>query len=87
MNDDLKLQKIREILLREWDPAGVGDNPKLNDEYDNYLAEILRLIDNGSDYGQLCDHFLYIEKDLGIQLPNEQRAKTVDALLKLRSAG
>lgn len=25
---------IREILLEQWDPLSVGDNPSLSDEYD-----------------------------------------------------
>jgi hypothetical protein len=32
--------RIREVLLRDWDPIGVSNVPKANDEYDAYLDEI-----------------------------------------------
>ncbi len=37
--------QIREVLLRDWDPFCVGENPNLADEYDDYigwLAEMSR---------------------------------------------
>jgi hypothetical protein len=86
MNDDLKLQNIRAVLLRDWDPADIGDNPNLADEYDDYLAEVFNLLRERADESRLYEHLLGLEKDFGIQLPEERRAKTVEALFKLESA-
>lgn len=36
-----ELQQIRTILLREWDPIGIGDVPEAHDEYDSYVGDIL----------------------------------------------
>ncbi|MGD9492953.1 MAG: hypothetical protein AB7V36_06320 [Bacteroidales bacterium] len=38
------IEKIREILLREWDPIGIGTNIKIRDEYDGYIGGILNLL-------------------------------------------
>jgi hypothetical protein len=34
---------IRTVLLRDWDPLGVGNNPKLSDEYDSCIPVIYRM--------------------------------------------
>ncbi len=77
-----KLQQIRDILLREWDPLGVGDNPNLADEYDGYLAGIVRLIDSQIGSAALDEHLAGIERDLGLQRSKEQRVSAVRALLE-----
>jgi len=38
------VEQIRTILLRDWDPVGIGDNPNLKDEYDSYLPELVRIL-------------------------------------------
>ena len=35
---------IRLVLFRDWDPIGVNTNPKLNDEYDAYIAPVYRIL-------------------------------------------
>lgn len=31
---------IRQVLLADWDPCAIGENPKLRDEYDQFISEI-----------------------------------------------
>lgn len=40
-----QIARIRRVLLDQWDPLNVGDNRKLSDEYDNYLGEIVKALD------------------------------------------
>ena len=81
MSCKIQFDEIRQILLRDWDPVGVGDNPNLADEYDGYLGGIMRLMENGCSFSELQQHLAHIEEELGIQLPNEQRSKAARALL------
>jgi hypothetical protein len=62
MSDDDRVQNIRTILLEDWDPLGVGDNPHLSDEYDAYIPGILRLLDNHCPADQLERYLLGIEE-------------------------
>jgi hypothetical protein len=39
-----RLDAIREILLREWDPIGVNEFAGAQDEYDGYVDEINELL-------------------------------------------
>jgi hypothetical protein len=33
-------QRVREVLMAEWDPIGVKDMPEAQDEYDAYVGKI-----------------------------------------------
>jgi hypothetical protein len=35
---------VREILLREWDPIGIGREDAAKNEYDTYVTKICALI-------------------------------------------
>ncbi len=32
---------IRNILLNDWDPLNIGENPNISDEYDNYIHRFI----------------------------------------------
>lgn len=36
--------RIRELLMREWDPIGVAGVPEAADEYDSYVNGVARLL-------------------------------------------
>ena len=46
-------QSIRTILLKDWDPLIVGDNPHLSDEYDDLIPSIVGLVGNHCTVEQL----------------------------------
>ena len=35
---------IRQVLLRDWNPIGVNNDPELADEYDSYIAPVYRIL-------------------------------------------
>jgi|KBSSwiStaDraftv2_1062776.scaffolds.fasta_scaffold932855_2 hypothetical protein len=74
----------REILLREWDPCGVGDNNALMDEYDQYLPAIVALVIRRSSSAVMNQTLIELEKELGVALPEEQRERVVRSLLAIR---
>jgi hypothetical protein len=46
--------EVREVLLREWDPIGVGHNPECRDEYDRYARTLCRYLKEGADEYRLA---------------------------------
>lgn len=48
--------KIHLILIKEWDPIGVGNEPYAQDEYDSYIPAIYRLLSEGADEHKLTKH-------------------------------
>ena len=65
MNNDY-INEIRSILLSDWDPLGVGDNPKLIDEYDSYITLLLPLLKKERSKELVMQTLLQIELDLGV---------------------
>jgi hypothetical protein len=43
------LDQVREVLLREWDPIGIADNPNCRGEYDSYALTIFRHLKRRAD--------------------------------------
>ena len=41
--------RIRKVLLRDWDPCGVGENPNLADEYDRYVEWLAEMSKPGEE--------------------------------------
>lgn len=44
---DLLAAQVRGILFTTWDPIGVNQNPRLYDEYDDYIEPLIRLRQSG----------------------------------------
>ena len=82
----MNIDKIREILFREWDPLDVRDNPNLSDEYDAYLAKVADLIRNGKAASEIAEHLMRIEESLGVNPPPERRTRAAIALEHLGRA-
>ena len=38
------ISEIRSVLIKDWDPIGIGDNPNLSDEYDDYIGPIIKIL-------------------------------------------
>ena len=70
-------EAARNILLEDWDPIGVKDEPLACDEYLSYLPAICHLLTSGVDLSKLTAHLMSLEK-ISMGLPgNEDRAKRV----------
>jgi len=52
---------IREVLMRDWDPIGVKDEPLAADEYDMYLAGVYGLLASGVPENTVAAHLRDIE--------------------------
>ncbi len=54
-------EKIRQVLLRDWDPIGVRDMTGPEDEYDAYIGGVYRLLASGASEHQITDYLYQIE--------------------------
>jgi hypothetical protein len=61
-------RSIAQVLLRNWDPIGVANEPEAQSEYDAYVGGVYRLIASGATARGLAEHLARIEADqLGFQ--------------------
>lgn len=77
---------IRTILLSDWDPLVVGDNPNLTDEYDDYLPGALRLIESNCSAAQMQSYLEDIEKGWGTE-PGPGAARAAKNILEAVKKG
>lgn len=54
-------ESIRHVLLHEWDPIGVGDEPNAYDEYDSYIEGICNLLVSNVPPDEIEKHLSSIE--------------------------
>jgi hypothetical protein len=85
-------ESIRQVLLHDWDPIGVAEEPGAQDEYDSYIGGVYRLLASGASAQEIADHLWEIESDrMGLSrpdpsalLPVARRLKALDVRLKDR---
>jgi hypothetical protein len=71
------LDEVREVLLREWDPIGVGDNPECRNEYDRYARTICRYLKQGADEYRVTSYLARVRTqsmELSAAVPECDRA-------------
>jgi hypothetical protein len=54
-------ERIRQILLRDWDPIGVGHLRECQDEYDSYVGGVQSLLMSGASPEQVAKHLALLE--------------------------
>jgi hypothetical protein len=73
---------VREVLTRDWDPLGVGDNPSLQDEYDSYVGPVCRFLLSGGEHKAISDYLRQVQQiDLGLLLIDAERDRKIAGLL------
>lgn len=66
---------IRQALLREWDPIGVGDIPEAQGEYDHYVATIYKMLISRKPRNEVFDYLWWLETDhMGLVGDGRQRS-------------
>jgi len=77
-----RTQRLRDLLFTEWDPLEVNDNPRLHNEYDRYVADILRLLDGHCTAAELARHLARMEvEEMGLAPAPENTAAAARAVV------
>ena len=75
---------IRGVLLHDWDPIHVQDEPQAQDEYDSYVGGVYRLIASGAGPQALAEHLARIERDaMGFGTSADQLVEVATKLANL----
>jgi hypothetical protein len=65
--------QIREILLRDWDPIGVKEEARAQDEYDGYIGGVYRLLASGASSRSVAEHLARVEAEqMGFGAPADK---------------
>jgi hypothetical protein len=82
-------ESIRAVLLHDWDPIGIQDEPGAQDEYDSYVGGVYRLLASGASEEEIVEHLWQIEtvtmglstRDRTKLLPGARRLLGLDVTL------
>ncbi len=78
---------IRHVLMEKWDPIGVADVPEAYDEYDSYIGDIFRLLQEHTTRDEIADHLCDIEtRAMGLSetsKAHDRRLSAVDELQRV----
>jgi len=53
--------KVWKVLLQDWDPIGIQDIPKAQDEYDMYVSRICKMLREDKSVDEIYNHLRWIE--------------------------
>ena len=74
--------RVREVLLRSWDPIGIAGVAAAKDEYDQYVKPIAAMIIAGTAVGELSEYLVEIETSrMGLK-GDHRRAHSAAAQLR-----
>lgn len=81
--------RVREVLMRDWDPIGVAGVPEAADEYDRYAAKAyVMLMDERADAVRIAVYLFDIAtKHMGLSNTSdlaERSDRTANTLVALR---
>jgi hypothetical protein len=86
INSQSTIDHLRFILLNEWDPIGVADEPTAQDEYDAYAGTLLKLILAGASTDALADYLIGVERGrMGLAGDRERARRVATVLVALKA--
>ena len=73
--------EIREVLLKQWDPIGVADEPNAQDEYDSYVGFVYLLLRRGATSEEIATHLARVQElEIGLPADMSEVRQVADAL-------
>ena len=78
--------RARRILLADWDPLSIGDNPALADEYDDFIPEIVAALERDATTSELTELLLDMEQRREMPWPPRAVCEVVAGKLKAEAS-
>lgn len=77
-------QKIRDVLLKEWDPVGVQDIPEAQDEYDGYVPTLYSMLIARKPIHEVFEYLLWLETEhMGLSADKQRTRSIAEKLVGL----
>ncbi len=71
------LEVINRVLLEEWDPIGVGDDPDAQDEYTHEASHVYALLVSGASADAIANYLWRENQELHSMYIGEVRVKAI----------
>ncbi|KAA1010904.1 hypothetical protein FVF58_18835 [Paraburkholderia panacisoli] len=74
---------VKEVLLRDWDPIGIGGEGAAKEEYDVYVTKICVLIAQRQSVDEVIKYLLWAEtEEMGLQADVERARRVAGRLVQ-----
>jgi hypothetical protein len=70
-------QKIKDVLLSEWDPIGVQAIPEAQDEYDGYVPRVYSMLITRKPVKEVFEYLLWVENEHMGLTADRQRTRSI----------
>jgi hypothetical protein len=85
----MQFEQVSKILWEVWDPIELRGLARVPDEYDDYVREILQLLNGGATEAEIASTLNTIYVDIigggNLPAPIRRSARAAKALINLRS--
>lgn len=72
-------------MLKNWDPIGIKDEPRAQDEYDMYIGGVFSLLVNNASDEEINSYlWKIVEERIEVHPPRGATEETVKALRTIR---
>ena len=75
-------RRADEVLHYVWDPLGVSGVPAARDEYDGYLAQVVKLLLERKGKHRLAAYLIEVEDQRMGMIPDTRKAEEVADILR-----
>jgi lactam utilization protein B len=81
MKSNTLFENVRRVLMQHWDPIGVNDVPAAQDEYDEYVEEMIEMLRRDASVSALEQRLLDIETlSMGLRGDRAKALRTAEVL-------
>jgi len=76
--------KIRNVLLKEWDPIGIQAIPEAEDEYDGYVPTLYSMLVSRKPIHEVFEYLLWLETEhMGLTVDRQRTQSIAEKLVGL----
>jgi len=77
-------EKIKNVLMQDWDPIGVQEIPEAQDEYDNYVPMIYSMLISRKPVNEVLEYLLWLEGEhMGLTVDHQRTQLIAEKLVSL----
>ena len=77
------IRRVRDVIMNNWDPIGIGSSPEAADEYNGYAASIYGILRQRRSEDALLDYLYWVTEYVGLPAPRDSLQPVVSKLLQI----
>jgi len=77
-------EKIRRVLMLDWDPIRINEIPEAEDEYDSYVASLYAMLISDKPVSEVFEYLVWAEAEhMGLTVDRQRTLGVAEKLVGL----